>query len=152
MTDQLARSQRFLLSSNSTDAAGRAAADFIIDLVLVTTLGASAFQIGVLNALGSVAFVVAAIPVGHLVDRHGALRWLRVGLAGKLALLLVLTLLLATNQLTVPAVLLLVTVLGLATWWLKPRRSRRCPGSMIRRSRRAESPGSSPGSPPRTRP
>ncbi len=115
MTDQLARSQRFLLSSNSADAAGRAAADFIIDLVLVTTLGASAFQIGVLNALGSVAFVVAAIPVGHLVDRHGALRWLRVGLAGKLALLLVLTLLLATNQLTVPAVLLLVTVMGLGT-------------------------------------
>lgn len=113
MTQSTAHSQRRLLASNSLDAAGRTLADLILDLVLVLVLGASAFELGLLNALGSVAFAVAAVPIGYLVDRFGALRLMRVGLGGKLVLLVVLAVLLATGQLTVPTALVLVTLLGL---------------------------------------
>lgn len=65
-----------LLISNSLDAAGRQAADLATDVLAVVVLGASAAQMGVLNALGTLAFLVLGIPVGVLVDRSPTARLL----------------------------------------------------------------------------
>ncbi|HLR27830.1 MAG TPA: MFS transporter [Ruania sp.] len=58
-----------LLASNFVDAVSRQAADFTIDVIAVTTLSASATEMGVLNALGTLAFLIFGIPIGVLVDR-----------------------------------------------------------------------------------
>lgn len=65
-----------LLISNALDAAGRQVADLATDVLAVVVLGASAAQMGVLNALGTLAFLVLGIPVGVLVDRSPTVRLL----------------------------------------------------------------------------
>lgn len=65
-----------LLVSNALDAAGRQAADLATDVLAVVVLGAGAAQMGVLNALGTLAFLVLGIPVGVLVDRSPTVRLL----------------------------------------------------------------------------
>ncbi|USQ75261.1 MFS transporter [Ornithinimicrobium cryptoxanthini] len=65
-----------LLISNALDAAGRQAADLATDVLAVVVLGASAAQMGVLNALGTLAFLVLGIPVGVIVDRSPTVRLL----------------------------------------------------------------------------
>lgn len=107
------RAQRCLLGSNASDAAGRSLADITIDLVFVGTLGATAMHMGLLNILASLAFVLASIPVGHMVDRYSALRILRVGLGAKLALLGCLALLAFTGALSIPLGMLLCALLGI---------------------------------------
>ncbi|GAA1134692.1 MFS transporter [Ornithinicoccus hortensis] len=62
--------------SNTLDAGSRQAADLGTDIIAVTVLGASATQMGLLNALGTVAFLVLGIPVGVLVDRSPTVRTL----------------------------------------------------------------------------
>ncbi|MNW27332.1 enterobactin exporter EntS [compost metagenome] len=106
------RSQRLLLGSNATDAAGRSLSDITIDLLFVGTLGATAMQMGVLNALGSLSFVLASIPAGHLVDKYSALRVLRIGLGSKLFLLGCLAALSFAEELTIPLGMLLCALLG----------------------------------------
>ncbi|WP_404289871.1 MFS transporter [Glutamicibacter arilaitensis] len=106
------RGERRFLYSNASDAAGRSLADVTVDLIFVTILGASAWQMGLLNTLGSVAFLVATIPIGYLVDRYRPLRILRFGLATKLVLAGCLLLLTYTGALSIGYGFLLVTLLG----------------------------------------
>lgn len=108
----ISRSQRHLVASNATDAAGRSLSDITIELLFVGTLGASAMQMGLLNTLGSLAFVLCAIPAGHWVDRYSALRMLRIGLSGKITLLLCLMVLAFSGQMSIGIGLLLCTLLG----------------------------------------
>ncbi len=110
--DRHERSQRHLVGSNATDAAGRTLTDITIDLLFVGTLGASAFEMGLLNTLGSLAFVFASIPAGQLVDKYTALRLLRIGLAGKLVVLGCLTILASSGMLNIAIGMLLCTLLG----------------------------------------
>lgn len=107
------QSQRYLVGSNATDAAGRTLTDITIDLLFVGTLGATAMQMGLLNTLGSLAFVFASIPAGHLVDRSSALKVLRIGMAGKLAVLACLAVLAMSGALNIAMGLVLCTLLGI---------------------------------------
>ncbi|HAY42164.1 MAG TPA: hypothetical protein DCY59_00780 [Micrococcaceae bacterium] len=107
------RSERRFLYSNAGDAASRSLTDFTVDLIFVLTLGASAWQMGLLNTLGSLAFLVATIPIGYFVDRYRPLRLLRIGLAVKVALTVCLLLLTATGTLSIGYGFLLVTLLGM---------------------------------------
>lgn len=83
---------RPLVLSNALDAAGRTTADLATDVLAVAVLGATATQMGVLNALGTLAFLVLGIPVGVLVDRSPLVRLLlgagllRAALLGSLVL------------------------------------------------------------------
>ena len=83
---------RPLVVSNALDAAGRNAADLATDVLAVTVLGATAAQMGLLNALGTLAFLLLGIPVGVLVDRSPTVRLLlasgllRAALLGSLVL------------------------------------------------------------------
>lgn len=70
------RRGRPLLLSNALDASGRQAADLATDVLAVLVLGATAAQMGLLNALGSLAFLVLGIPIGVLVDRSPSVRLL----------------------------------------------------------------------------
>lgn len=106
------RNQRYLVTSNATDAAGRTLSDITLDLLFVGALGATALQMGLLNTLGSLAFVVASIPAGHLVDKYSALKTLRIGLTGKLILMACLTLMAATGTLSIEMGMLLFALLG----------------------------------------
>lgn len=106
------RSERRFLYSNAGDAANRSLTDFTVDLIFVTTLGASAWQMGLLNTLGSLAFLVATIPIGYFVDRYRPLRLLRFGLSVKVALTVCLLLLAFTGTLSIGYGFLLVTLLG----------------------------------------
>lgn len=63
-----------LLLSNAVDASGRQGADLAHDVLAVTILGATAAQMGLLNALGTLAFLVLGIPIGVLVDRSPTTR------------------------------------------------------------------------------
>lgn len=63
-----------LLVSNAIDAASRHSADLAIDVLAVVTLGASAAQMGLLNALGTLAFLILGIPIGVIVDRAPRVR------------------------------------------------------------------------------
>lgn len=63
-----------LLLSNAVDASGRQGADLALDVLAVTILGATAAQMGLLNALGTLAFLVLGIPIGVLVDRSPTTR------------------------------------------------------------------------------
>ncbi|WP_425551746.1 hypothetical protein, partial [Glutamicibacter uratoxydans] len=100
------------MASNAADAAGRGLSDFTLEMLFVVTLSASAFQMGLLNALGSVAFVVATIPAGYLVDKISALRILRLGLGAKVVLLACLLMLTVTQTLNIAVGLVLATLLG----------------------------------------
>ncbi len=104
--------QKRLVASNAADAAGRGLSDFTLEMLFVVTLGASAFQMGLLNALGSVAFVVATIPAGYLVDKISALRILRLGLGAKVVLLACLLMLTVTQTLNIAVGLVLAALLG----------------------------------------
>lgn len=65
-----------LLFSNLLDAAGRQGADLATDVLAVAVLGATAAQMGLLNAIGTLAFLVLGIPIGVMVDRSPTVRLL----------------------------------------------------------------------------
>lgn len=86
------QSDRPLILSNAIDASGRTVADLATDFLAVVVLGATAAQMGLLNALGTLAFLVLGIPIGVLVDRSPTVRLLlasgllRAALLGSLVL------------------------------------------------------------------
>lgn len=128
MASERIRSQRKLLASNASDAASRSIADFVVDIVFVSVLGANALEMGLMNALGSIAFVFVSIPVGYLVDRYRPLRVLRMGLSAKLSILLLLLVLVGFNQLSIPLGLLLTTLLGICNVFTETSQVSAVPG------------------------
>src|SRR5699024_5177938 len=66
------RSVTALLGSNLLDSASRRMIDLAVEVVAVTVIGASAFQIGILNALGTLSFMLLGIPIGVVIDRIDA--------------------------------------------------------------------------------
>gem|GEM_PF-802571 len=63
---------RRLLASNALDAASRNAMDFAVDATAVLLVSASALEIGILNAAGTISFMLLGIPIGVWVDRTDA--------------------------------------------------------------------------------
>lgn len=60
---------RRLLGASAFGAVSAGAAGIGLDLVAVVTLQASAFEVGLINAVGTVSYLVLSVPVGVLVDR-----------------------------------------------------------------------------------
>lgn len=106
------RAQRSLLISNASDAASRTLGDFTIDLVFIGLLGATVMDMGLLNTLGSLAFIFATIPAGHLIDSYHPIRMLRIGLSAKLVLMSCLLLTVLTGTLSIPLGFLLCALMG----------------------------------------
>lgn len=106
---------RPLLLSNALDAAGRQGADFAIDVLAVVLLGASAAQMGLLNALGTLAFLVLGIPIGVLVDRSPTVRLLTGSGLARAALLSTLIAAWALDGLTMAHLYLVAALVGVST-------------------------------------
>lgn len=105
---------RPLVASNALDAAGRNAADLATDVLAVAVLGASAAQMGLLNALGTLAFLVLGIPIGVLVDRSPTTRLLLGSGLVRATLLASLVLAWALDGLTLPHLYAVATLAGTA--------------------------------------
>ena len=60
---------RRILTAVGLGAVSSGAANIGLDLVAVIVLNASAFQIGLINAVGTVSYLIFSLPVGALVDR-----------------------------------------------------------------------------------
>lgn len=109
-----ASSGRPLIVSNALDAAGRTTADLATDVLAVVVLGATAAQMGLLNALGTLAFLVLGIPVGVLVDRSPTVRLLLASGLVRGVLLATLVLAWALDGLTLLHLYAVATLAGTA--------------------------------------
>ena len=102
-------------ASNATDAFFVQAFGQWIEIVAVALLAASAWQMGLLNALSMVAFMILGIPIGVFVDRFEAVRVLKLALVAKVVLAAVLVAVAASGHLTIPFLLVFATVMGIVT-------------------------------------
>ncbi|WP_256840408.1 MFS transporter [Ornithinimicrobium faecis] len=105
---------RPLILSNALDAAGRNTADLATDVLAVVVLGATAAQMGLLNALGTLAFLVLGIPIGVLVDRSPTVRLLLASGLVRAALLASLVLAWSLDGLTLLHLYAVATLAGTA--------------------------------------
>ncbi|MDN5822398.1 MAG: MFS transporter [Brachybacterium sp.] len=102
------------LVSNASDAAGYQLSSTALSVIVVTVLGFSATQVGLLNALGTMSFLFLVVPIGALVDRIGALQILVLSLLLKSALALVTLMLVVLGLLNAVTAMIVVTVMGVA--------------------------------------
>ena len=109
------RRLRLAKASNATDAFFVQAFGPWIEIVAVALLAASAWQMGLLNALTMVAFMILGIPIGVFVDRFEAVRVLKLALVAKVALAAVLVAVAVIGHLTIPFLLAFATVMGIVT-------------------------------------
>lgn len=101
--------------SNASDAGGNQIFGITLDIVTVTVLGFSATQVGLLNALGSISFLLLGVPLGMVVDRVGAAHILAASLVAKLLGSATVLVLFLTGQLGTVAAMIAVTVAGILT-------------------------------------
>lgn len=101
--------------SNAADAFFVQSVNPWIDIVAVSLLAASAWQIGVLNALSMMAFMGLGIPIGVFVDRHDRVRVLQISLAVKLGLAAALLAVTAAGQLGIGVLMVFVALMGVTT-------------------------------------
>ncbi|TFH99597.1 MFS transporter [Micrococcus lylae] len=107
--------RRRLLASNGLDAAGVQLLDTVLAVVVVTSLGFGAAELGLLNALSSLSFVLLAVPIGAATDAWGPARMLVASLATKTVLAGTMLGLYVSGVLSTAAVLVLATLLGVCT-------------------------------------
>ena len=106
---------RWLVASNALDAGGRSATDVAIDVLAVLVLGVGAAQMGVLMTLSGLGFLLLAVPIGILVDRHLGPRLLVATDLAKAALLGTLVLAWALDALTFAHLAAVMALLGVLT-------------------------------------
>ena len=106
---------RWLVASNALDAGGRSATDVAIDVLAVLVLGVGAAQMGVLMTLSGLGFLLLAVPIGILVDRHLSPRLLVATDLAKAALLGTLVLAWALDALTFAHLAAVMALLGVLT-------------------------------------
>ncbi|USQ81874.1 MFS transporter [Ornithinimicrobium faecis] len=70
--DLVIRSVRWFTATAAAESVGDSLARSLLPIVAVATLGAGTVTVGLLNALGLLAFLVLALPVGVLADRWSA--------------------------------------------------------------------------------
>lgn len=106
---------RRALVSNGADAIATQTYDAVLAIVVVSVLGFSTTQVGLLSTLGSLSFLLLSLPLGALVDRAGPAPALITGLAIKLVIAAATTTMLLCSWHSAVAVMALVTALGIAT-------------------------------------
>lgn len=109
------RRARPLLFSNTLDAAGRQGVDFATDVLAVVVLGASSAQMGLLNAIGTLAFLVLGIPIGVLVDRSPTVRLLAVSGLVRAVVVTTVVAAWALDSLTIGHLYLVAGLVGITT-------------------------------------
>ena len=72
------------------------------------------FKLGLVGLMEFLPAALLALPAGHLADRHDRRRIILVGVAGELAMAAVLVVLAALHRVSVPAILLVALLFGIA--------------------------------------
>lgn len=119
--------RRALMASNASGAASASTLDVATDVLFVSLLGAAAYQMGVINALGSAAFLLLAVPIGILIDRTHPLRILRMSQAVLVLLISALLVLQAAGVLTIWMGMVVVTLTGICTTAIEASRQSLAP-------------------------
>lgn len=102
-------------SSNAADAFFVQSFNPWVDIVAVAVLSATAFEMGILNALTTISFMLFGIPIGVLVDRLKGHQVLRFALLAKLILASAVLFCTVTNSLNIGLLMLFVALIGLVT-------------------------------------
>lgn len=119
--------RRALMASNCSGAASDSTLDVATDVLFVSLLGAAAYQMGIINALGSAAFLLLAVPIGILVDRTHPLRILRISQAALILLISILLALQITGVLTIWLGMVVLTLTGVCTTAIEASRQALAP-------------------------
>ncbi|ALG29540.1 hypothetical protein AOZ07_11485 [Glutamicibacter halophytocola] len=101
--------------SNAADAFFVQSFDPWTDIIAVSVLAASAWQIGLLNALTTASFMILGIPIGIFVDRYDGVRVLKTALVTKVLLTSALLLMSVSGYLSISLLLVFATLMGIAT-------------------------------------
>lgn len=108
------RNQIGLLNgSNASDAVARSAVDFALPVLLVAGIGAGATEVGILNAVGSIGFILFGIPLGFFADKSTTSCALGFSLALKLGALVALVAAVTFGWLSFPVILGIGALFGL---------------------------------------
>lgn len=113
--NRLSGNGRALLGANALDAAGRGTFDFVTDIVAVTVLGASAAQMGLLNAASMAAFLLLSTTAGVLVDQLRPHRVVLASTVAKAVVAATVAVLLLIGGLTFWSLLACVVIFGVLT-------------------------------------
>ena len=106
---------RGLLAGNLADAVGTQLAQYSLVFVALVSLQVSQTQFGLVNSMGSAAFLLLAVPCGALVDRAGALTSLSLAAIGKVAVGGLLLVSLSRGELDFAGVLAFSVLFGLVS-------------------------------------
>lgn len=109
------RDFRRLWVGDTASQLGAALGSLAIPYLAVTSLGADAFQMGLLTALTTVGFLVIGLPAGAIVDRYAKRRIMIAADAGRAALLVSLPVAWAFGLLTFAHVAVVATLIGMLT-------------------------------------
>jgi MFS family permease len=112
---ELLSDQRFLLGASAAGAFGAGIGRTAIPLLAVTALGASPFEVGVLNVAQTAAFVVIGLPAGAIVDRVRKRQTMIAMNLVRLALSAAVIVLWQVELLDVGRLVVLVALMGCAT-------------------------------------
>lgn len=115
------------MGSNASAAASASTLDVATDVLFVSILGAAAYQMGIINALGSAAFLLLAVPIGILIDRSHPLRILRISQAVLIGLLAALLVLQITGVLTIWLGMVVVALTGICSTAIEASRQSLAP-------------------------
>lgn len=108
----LGRDFGWFWTAQATSAVGAQISEIAVPLLAVATLHASAGQVGLLGVARWVPFVLLALPLGVLLDRHRRRPLLVAADLARAVVTLAVVLLAVDGTLTLPLFLVLVTVLG----------------------------------------
>lgn len=104
----------FFWFAEAASVTGEQIREFTLPLLAIYLLHASATELGILGAAQWVPFLVLALPLGVIIDRHRRRRLLIVSETGRALITLALLAIVVAGMLTLP--LLLATVLALGTF------------------------------------
>jgi MFS family permease len=112
---ELPSDQRFLLGASAAGSFGAGIGRTAIPLLAVTALGASPFEVGVLNVAQTAAFIVIGLPAGAIVDRVRKRQTMIAMNLVRLALSAALIVLWQAGLLDIGGLVVLVALMGCAT-------------------------------------
>lgn len=112
---ELLSDQRFLLGASAAGSFGAGIGRTAIPLLAITALGASPFEVGVLNVAQTAAFVVIGLPAGAIVDRVRKRQTMIAMNLVRLALSAAVIVLWQADLLDVTWLVVLVALMGCAT-------------------------------------
>ncbi|KGM13004.1 hypothetical protein N869_16850 [Cellulomonas bogoriensis 69B4 = DSM 16987] len=117
-----------MLGSGAAETASDQVVKGVLPVVAVSTLGAGATAVGVINAASMVAFLLVSVPVGVWIDRVSRTRVMTGAALVRAVVVLAVPLLYVADALTVTAIVVVALVIGVADVFFTTSSSALMPG------------------------